>query len=89
MPGVLSQVDLTFRVRDTCKYNAVNSDGFEVDIVRREQTADDPRPIRLSDHEDDFRGDQAPRARELQKPSLARRSSLCPTAKWLALHQAL
>lgn len=65
MLGVLRQVDPTFRVRDSQKYTAVNSDGFEVDIIRREQTADDPHPIRLSDHEDDFWVAQAPRAREL------------------------
>lgn len=65
MLGVLRQVDPTFRVRDTQKYTAVNSDGFEVDIIRREQTADDPHPIRLSDDEDDFWAAQAPRAREL------------------------
>jgi hypothetical protein len=65
MLGVLRQVDPSFRVRDTQKYTAVNSDGFEVDIIRREQTADDPHPIRLSDHEDDFWVAQAPRAREL------------------------
>ena len=36
------------------KYTAVNKDGFEVDIIRREQVADDPHPVRLSDDEEDL-----------------------------------
>lgn len=62
MLGVLRQVDKTFRRRDRQLYTAVNQDGFEVDILRREQTADDPHPIRLSDAQDDFYAVQAPRA---------------------------
>ena len=65
MLGVLRKVDPTFRVRDSQKYTAVNKDGFEVDIIRREQAEDDPHPVRLSNHEDDFWVAQAPRAREL------------------------
>lgn len=65
MLGVLRKVDSTFRVRDSQKYTAVNKDGFEVDIIRREQAEDDPHPVRLSDHEDDFWVAQAPRAKEL------------------------
>lgn len=65
MLGVLRQVDSTFRVRDTQKYTAVNKDGFEVDIIRREQMPDDPHRIRLSDDEDDLWVAQAPRANEL------------------------
>lgn len=65
MLGVLRKVDPTFRVRNSQKYTAVNKDGFEVDIIRREQVADDPHPIRLSDDEEDFRVAQAPRAQEL------------------------
>jgi hypothetical protein len=65
MLGVLQKVDPTFRIRDSQKYTAVNKDGFEVDIIRRVQVADDPHPIRLSDEDDDFWVAQAPRAQEL------------------------
>jgi hypothetical protein len=65
MLGVLKKVDPTFRVRNSQKYTAVNKDGFEVDIIRREQVSDDPHRIRLSDDEDDFWVAQAPRAQEL------------------------
>lgn len=65
MLGVLKKVDPTFRIRDSQKYTAVNKDGFEVDIIRRELASDDPHPIRLSDDEDDFWVAQAPRAQEL------------------------
>ncbi|OYZ45294.1 MAG: hypothetical protein B7Y20_07775 [Acidovorax sp. 16-64-162] len=49
MLGVLKKVDPTFRIRQSQKYTAVNKDGFEVDIIRRERTGDDPHPIKLSD----------------------------------------
>lgn len=65
MLGVLQKVDPTFRIRNSQKYTAVNKDGFEVDIIRREQVSDDPHPIRLSDGEDDFWVAQAPHAQEL------------------------
>jgi hypothetical protein len=65
MLGVLQKVDPTFRIRNSQKYTAVNKDGFEVDIIRRQQVSDDPHPIRLSDDEDDFWVAQAPRAQEL------------------------
>lgn len=65
MLGVLKKVDSTFRIRNSQKYTAVNQDGFEVDIIRREQASDDPHPVRLSDDEDDFWVAQAPRAQEL------------------------
>lgn len=41
MLGVLKKVDPTFRIRQGQKYTAVNKDGFEVDIIRRERTDDD------------------------------------------------
>jgi hypothetical protein len=65
MLGVLRKVDPTFRVRNSQKYTAVNKDGFEVDIIRREQVVDDPHPVRLSEDEEDFWAAQAPRAQEL------------------------
>lgn len=65
MLGVLKKVDATFRMRKSQKYTAVNKDGFEVDIIRREQAGDDPHPIRLSDEDDDFWVAQARRANVL------------------------
>jgi hypothetical protein len=65
MLGVLHKVDPTFRIRNCQRYTAVNKDGFEVDIIRREQASDDRHPIRLSDDDDDFWVAQAPRAQEL------------------------
>ncbi|MES2296484.1 MAG: GSU2403 family nucleotidyltransferase fold protein [Pseudomonadota bacterium] len=92
MLGVLRKVDPTFRVRDAQKYTAVNQDGFEVDIIRREQASGDPHPIRLSDDEDGFWVAQAPRAQELldapqfsavvvaTNGDMARMSTLAPMA---------
>ena len=65
MLGVLKKVDSTFRIRKSQKYTAVNKDGFEVDIIRRERTGDDPHPIKLSDEDDDFWVVQARRANVL------------------------
>ena len=62
MLGVLKKVDATFRVRRSQKYTAVNKDGFEVDIIRREPVDGDPHPLRLSSDEDDFWAAQAPNA---------------------------
>jgi hypothetical protein len=42
MLGVLKKVDSTFRIRKSQKYTAVNKDGFEVDIIRRERADDEP-----------------------------------------------
>ncbi|MES2946933.1 MAG: GSU2403 family nucleotidyltransferase fold protein [Pseudomonadota bacterium] len=52
--AVLQRADKTFRMRDDQLYTAVNDKGFEVDVVRRMAGNDDPHPLRLSDHEDDF-----------------------------------
>lgn len=65
MLGVLKKVDGTFRMRRSQQYTAVNKDGFEVDIIRREQVEDDPHPIKLSDEDDDFWVAQARRANVL------------------------
>lgn len=65
MLGVLRKVDSSFRIRNSQKYTAVNKDGFEVDIIRRPQAADDPHPLQLSEDEDDFWVAQAPRAQQL------------------------
>ena len=65
MLGVLKKVDSTFRIRQSQKYTAVNKDGFEVDIIRRARTDDDPHPIKLSAEDDDFWVVQARRANVL------------------------
>lgn len=65
MLGVLKKVDPTFRMRQSQKYTAVNKDGFEVDIIRRERTGGDPQPIKLSDADEDFWVAQARRANVL------------------------
>ena len=62
MLAVLRKVDASFRIRRSQKYTAVNQDGFEVDILRREPIDGDPHPVRLSDDEDDFWVAQAPNA---------------------------
>ena len=65
MLGVLKKVDSTFRIRKSQQYTAVNKDGFEVDIIRRERTGDDPHPIKLSEDDEDFWVAQARRANVL------------------------
>jgi hypothetical protein len=72
MLGVLKKVDNTFRIRRSQKYTAVNKDGFEVDIIRRERAGDDPHPIKLSDEDEDFWVVQARRANvRLDSPSFS------------------
>lgn len=51
---VLQKADPSFRVRADQLHTAVNDDGFEIDIIRREAAASDPHPMRMSDEEDDF-----------------------------------
>lgn len=53
MLKIMQKVDPTFRLRKDQKYTAVNSRGFEVDIIRREPKDGDPHPMRLTDDEDD------------------------------------
>lgn len=65
MLGVLKKVDSSFRMRQSQKYTAVNKDGFEVDIIRRERSGDDPHPIKLSNEDKDFWVAQAHRANVL------------------------
>ena len=69
MLGVLKKVDATFRMpkqsNRSQKYTAVNKDGFEVDIIRREQAGADPHPIKLGNEDDDFWVAQARRANVL------------------------
>ena len=65
MLGVLKKVDSSFRIRKSQKYTAVNKDGFEVDIVRRERAGYDPHSRKLSDEDEDFWVVQARRANVL------------------------
>ncbi len=62
MVGLLKKVDPTFEIRREQLYTAVNSKGFEVDIIRREASEGDPHPLRLTEDEDDFWVVQAKRA---------------------------
>jgi hypothetical protein len=48
MIGMLQKVDKTFEIRDEQRYTAVNSSGFEVDIIRREAAEGDPHPLLLT-----------------------------------------
>ncbi|HQB39535.1 MAG TPA: GSU2403 family nucleotidyltransferase fold protein, partial [Deltaproteobacteria bacterium] len=54
MLKVIQKVDSTFKIRDNQKYTAVNSKGFEVDIIRREPKDGDPHPLRLTEEDDEF-----------------------------------
>jgi hypothetical protein len=60
--GLLKKVDPTFEIRPDQRDTAVNSKGFEVDVIRREAVADDPHPLKLTDDEDDFYVVQANKA---------------------------
>jgi hypothetical protein len=59
--GLLRQVDSTFDLREDQLYTAVNNQGFEVDIIRREAKNLDPHPLRLTDYDDEFYAVQAKR----------------------------
>ncbi len=52
--GLLKKVDRTFERRDSQLYTAVNSKGFEVDIVRRSARSEDPHQVRLTDNENEL-----------------------------------
>ena len=65
MLALLRKVDKTFALVDGQRYTAVNSQGFEVDILRREVQEQDPHPARLSDAEEDFWVVQARNAEQL------------------------
>jgi len=54
MLSLLQKVDPTFCLRGDQRYTAVNSKGFEVDIIRREVREKDPHPVRLTDADEDF-----------------------------------
>jgi len=52
--SLIRKVDPTFKIRSDQNYTAVNSKGFEVDIIRREPKDGDPHPMRLTDDDDEF-----------------------------------
>ncbi len=62
MLKIIKKVDPSFDIRQDQKYTAVNSKGFEVDIIRREAKDGDPHPLRLTDEEDEFYAVQARKA---------------------------
>jgi len=63
--GLLRKADPSFEVVADQHYTARNNDGFEVDIVRRND-ADDPHPMRMSDDEEDFWAVQVSMGEQLQ-----------------------
>jgi hypothetical protein len=54
MLGLLRKVDPTFELRQDQRFTAVNSKGFEVDIIRRPPGDQDPHPLRMTDDEGDL-----------------------------------
>lgn len=62
MLGILKKVDRTFEIRRDQLHTAVNSQGIEVDILRREPTDGDPHPLRITNDEDDFWATEAKKA---------------------------
>lgn len=60
--GLLKKIDPTFEIRLDQRYTAVNSRGFEVDVIRREAIDDDPHPLTITDDEDDLYVVQAKKA---------------------------
>ncbi|MDA7414845.1 GSU2403 family nucleotidyltransferase fold protein [Xenophilus arseniciresistens] len=65
MLALLRKVDKSFALVQGQLYTAVNSQGFEVDILRREQQEQDPHPAHLSETEEDFWVVQARNAEQL------------------------
>jgi len=65
MLALLRKVDKTFELKHDQLYTAVNSSGFEVDILRREAQEQDPNPVQLTESEEDFWVVQAPNAEQL------------------------
>lgn len=62
MLGVIKKVDPTFRLKRNQRYTAVNSKGFEVDVIRRMKTDTDEHPLKMSTADEDFFAVQAPYA---------------------------
>lgn len=62
MLGLLKKVDPSFEIRPDRRYTAVNSNGFEVDIIRRMAEDNDPHPLQVTESEDEFWAVQAQNA---------------------------
>jgi hypothetical protein len=73
MIALLKKVDSTFEMREEQRYTAVNSKGFEVDIILRETSNEDsiiaPKPFRMTPDEGDFIAVKAATAGRLQGAS--------------------
>jgi hypothetical protein len=69
MLKLLQKVDSSFRRKDHELSSAINSKGFEVDFLRREQQGNDPHPIQLSKDPNDLFVVQARRANILTQAS--------------------
>lgn len=52
--STLQKVDPTFDLRDDQLYTAVNANGFEVDVIRRQAKNHDPHPLQVTTAERDF-----------------------------------
>lgn len=52
--GLLRKADPTFQVRRDQLQTAVNDEGFEVDLIRRDASRGDPHPLRMTDDESDL-----------------------------------
>lgn len=65
MLSVLKKIDRSFEIRPDQRHTAVNSQGVEVDIIRREAKEGDPHPLQITDDEDDFWVVQAKKAGQL------------------------
>ena len=48
MLGILKKVDSTFKLVEDQGYTAVNNEGFQIDIIRREAKGIAPHPLRLT-----------------------------------------
>lgn len=51
---LLQKADKTFEIKEDQRYTAVNKDGFEVDVIRRQAKDGDPHPLKMSHHEEDL-----------------------------------
>ncbi len=51
---LLQKADATFQIKADQRYTAVNKDGFEVDVIRRQAKDGDPHPLKMSHHDDDL-----------------------------------
>lgn len=85
---VLQKADPSFRVMASQMQTAVNDDGFEVDIIRRIATPEDPHPMRMSDDEDDFWAVQADQGEQIAGSRRFEHLVIAPTGE-MALMRTL